>query len=565
MNAIHRFGRLSVPARIALAIGVLSALWALWLILFGGVDKSILGLRFRSSNWTRPARLAAASLLVFAWLRPRAIPSRIHRGSEILATAFRRWRTPDALLLTAILAVAAIARFWALPFGLPHPAARPDEDAVAALAGGYYAGNFEQTLFIYPPLFMLVVAAIMFVVFTWLPAVLGRLHIDPGIPELTMSAERIVARFLSATAGVASVWLLFRIGARLFDRTVAFIAMTFLALAFLHVRDSHFGVTDLPMSCMVLAAFLAIVKLSVSGSSRDLVAAGLLTGFAAATKYNAVIVTLPAMFAILDDPLRRPTSLRLGRIIIFGLLLIVAFLIVCPYTVIHYQQFIADNLFNARHLAEGHGADLGRGWKYHLTTTLRYGLGLPLLIAGVVGLGWMVWREGKKGILVALFPIAYYAIAGSGRTVFARHILPVVPFLCLSAGYAVWNVSVWMTTALGRPRWRVAVTVAITLAVISPSLMSVIALDSCSDVKTRAWPRDAGLNHDSRPAPRLRSPRVERPSLRRVPKSSIGCPGHSRRRGRHSSSSSRRRYQAHPFWPTSHRGSTASTSGNSSG
>ena len=175
--------RLSVPARIALAIGVLSALWALWLILFGGVDKSILGLRFRSSNWTRPARLAAASLLVFAWLRPRAIPNRIRRGREILAAAFRRWRTPDGLLLTAILGVAAIARFWALPFGLPHPAARPDEDAVAALAGSYYAGNFEQTLFIYPPLFMLVVAATMFVVFTWLPAVLGRLHIDQGFPS----------------------------------------------------------------------------------------------------------------------------------------------------------------------------------------------------------------------------------------------------------------------------------------------------------------------------------------------------------------------------------------------
>ena len=381
------------------------------------------------------------------------------------------------MLLTAILGVAAIARFWALPFGLPHPAARPDEDAIAAIAGSYYAGNFEQTLFIYPPLFMLVVAATMFVVFTWLPAVLGRLGLDPGIPEPTIPAERILARFLSATAGIASVWLLFRIGTRLFDRTVAFIAMTFLALVFLHVRDSHFGVTDMPMSCMVLVAFLAIVKLSVSGSSRDLVAAGVLTGLAAATKYNAVIVALPASFAILDDPLRRPIGTRLGRVIMFGLLLITTFLVVCPYAVIHYQQFVADNLFNARHLAEGHGPDLGRGWRYHLTTTLRYGLGLPLLIAGIVGLVWMVWREGKKGILVALFPIAYYAIAGSGRTVFARHILPVVPFLCLSAGYAVWSVSAGMTTALGRPRWRVAVMVAITLAVISPSLMSVIAFD----------------------------------------------------------------------------------------
>jgi hypothetical protein len=34
-----------------------------------------------------------------------------------------------------------------------------------------------------------------------------------------------------------------------------------LAVAFLHVRDSHFGVTDVPMTFMILLAFAAIVSL----------------------------------------------------------------------------------------------------------------------------------------------------------------------------------------------------------------------------------------------------------------------------------------------------------------
>jgi len=477
VKAIQRFRRLPARPRAALAVGLLSAVWALYLVLVGRIYISIPGVNLRSNDWRRPALIAVAALLVFAWLRPQAVRDGFGHYGELLATAFRRWRTVDGLLLTVILIVAAIARLWALSFGLPHPAARPDEDAVAALAGNYHRGRFELTSFVYPPLFMLVFAAAMWLVFTRLPVVLARLHVDLRLPELAIPAQRITARVLSATAGIASVWLIYRIGVRLFDRAVALIAAAFLALAFLHVRDSHFGVTDMPMSCMVLIAFLAIVKLSGSGDRRDLVAAGILTGLAVATKYNAAVLGLPAIFAILDDPVRRPLSDRLRRAIVFGLLVVAAFLVVCPYAVINYRQFIADNLFNARHLAEGHGAELGRGWVYHLSTTLRYGLGLPLLVAGVLGLPLIVWKEGRKGVLVALFPIAYYAIAGSGRTVFARHILPIVPFLCLSAGYAVWTLGAWVASALSRPRWRVAITVAVTAAVLLPSAMSVVAFD----------------------------------------------------------------------------------------
>jgi hypothetical protein len=38
--------------------------------------------------------------------------------------------------------------------------------------------------------------------------------------------------------------------------------------------------------------------------------------------------------------------------------------------------------------------------------------------------------------VVFAFPVAYYVVAGSGHTVFARYMLPVLPFLCLGAGYA---------------------------------------------------------------------------------------------------------------------------------
>ena len=219
----------------------------------------------------------------------------------------------DPLFLTAILGVAASVRLWAISFGLPHPNARPDEEAVASIASAFYLGVFGETNFIYPPLFMLVLAGTWRLVFSLVPPTLAWMHIRPATFARTLPAERLTARLLSAAAGTVSVWLVFRIGLRLFGRSAAFTGAGS-ALAFLHVRDSHFGVTDIPMTCMVLVAFLAIVKLSESGSDRDLATASLLTGLAVATRYNAALLVLPATFAIrttLVDVRSSPVSVGL--------------------------------------------------------------------------------------------------------------------------------------------------------------------------------------------------------------------------------------------------------------
>ena len=485
------FRKLPPPQRFALAIGLLSLLWALVVLLLGGIDTSILGLRVRSSNWSDPAFVSVVSLLVFEGLRRRARKPAAQSGSILVATG--RWlRVPENLLLVAILVVSTVVRFWALTFGLPHPAARPDEEAVSSMAGSYFHGNIEQDIFTYPPLFMLAVAAALWLVFRKVPSILSRMNVRSGVSEPSTAAARTIARVLSAVSGVISVWLLFRIGVRLFGRSTGFVAAACLGLAFLHVRDSHFGVTDVPMTCMVLVAFLAIVKLSQSGSHQDLVAAGIWTGLAVATKYNAALLALPACFAVLDDPARRPAQVRLGRAVLFCAIMTGAFLIVCPYSIISHEKFLADVMDVSRHLANGHGPDLGRGWTYHFTTTLRYGLGAPLLAAGVAGLLLMVWREGRRGVFVALFPVAYYMLMGTGRTVFARYALPVVPFLCLTAGYLIANMAAAATTYLQRPRWRVPATAIITAAVLWPSVLSVIAFDRLiarddSRVLARRW------------------------------------------------------------------------------
>ena len=196
--------------------------------------------------------------------------------------------------VAAILIVAAVARLWGIHFGLPHLNARPDEGTIVSIAGGMYHGDLNPHFFNYPALFMTSVAAVLSLV----P--------DPS----GTTTPYMIARYLSAGAGIASVLVLFRIGQRLFGQAAGLASAALLAVAFLHVRDSHFGVTDVPMTFLALVAFFYILRVSESARTRDVIAAGVASGLATSTKYNAALLALPALLAIFMNRHGQPEPLR---------------------------------------------------------------------------------------------------------------------------------------------------------------------------------------------------------------------------------------------------------------
>ena len=381
----------------------------------------------------------------------------------------------------AILPIAAAARLWGIGFCLPHPHCRPDEDAISAIAGGFLAGDLNPHVFNYPALFMLAVAIVV-VTLVGAERLLHKampFHFRSLLDGTsTTTTNYMVARVLSAAAGVASVWVIFRIALRLFDRTTALAAAALLGLAFLHVRDSHFGVTDVPMAFMVLIAFLYVVRLSESGARSDLWIAGLTAGLATSTKYNAALVSLPALFVIFGClPGTKSPKARFADGATFVALMVAAFVCTSPYSLLDFQQFIADVKSDAQHLSDGHGTVLGRGWVYHATTTLRYGVGAPILGAGVAGMLLLIFRHPRRGLMVALFPVSYYALMGSGYTVFVRHMVPVVPFLCLAAAYFIAESASWIARRLRRPQWSPALVTVGLIGALWPSVHSVVMFD----------------------------------------------------------------------------------------
>ncbi|HEX7140352.1 MAG TPA: phospholipid carrier-dependent glycosyltransferase, partial [Vicinamibacterales bacterium] len=389
--------------------------------------------------------------------------------------------------LAAITVLAAALRVWGLRFGLPDVMARPDEEAITTIAARFVLIGPNPNFFDYPTLFMHVVASIE----RFWPG--GQAVFDDTLP-------RLISRSLSAGLGTATIPLLYVIGRRLFSTRAGLMASAFLAIAFLHVRDSHFGVTDVPMTFMVTLAFLAIVWLPEDRAPLWLVAtAAVLCGLATSTKYNAALIIVPLFIAVWQ----RAGSRWAYPIIVAGF--VAGFLAGTPYAWIARQKFFSDLVGLQSHLSGGHATDEGLGWIRHLTFSLRYGLGLPLLLTAFGGFVWLVAANRRTAGVVLAFPVLYYVGMGSGRTVFMRHMTPVVPFAVLLAGFAVDRAAALLADRTpGLRRLTTAIAVACAIVLGFDSARRSLALDrllaeqdsrtvAAAILKERYFPRGASV------------------------------------------------------------------------
>src|SRR6202022_730983 len=122
-------------------------------------------------------------------------------------------------------------------------------------------------------------------------------------------------RVISACLGAATAVLIGLLGARLYGRRVGLLAGFLMAAAVLHVQNSHFATSDVPLTFLVLLALYFLVRVVESGGLVHSLAAGLVTGLAIATKFSALPILLPVGIALLYRWVvdgRRPRALLRG-------------------------------------------------------------------------------------------------------------------------------------------------------------------------------------------------------------------------------------------------------------
>jgi len=132
----------------------------------------------------------------------------------------------------------------------------------------------------------------------------------------------------------------------MFSADTGLLAAFFLSVSFLHVRDSHFAMLDIPFTFFCVVFYLCIWGVYLNGSWRSYLLTGFVGGIATAFKYFGIVLIIPLFIAgIIASPrspgnfLTRAFSIKfITTLILFCLVLAIT----SPYIILDFSSFILD-------------------------------------------------------------------------------------------------------------------------------------------------------------------------------------------------------------------------------
>lgn len=398
-----------------------------------------------------------------------------------MSTAPTRWHRPALFL---ILALGAVLRFTALGQGIPFALGVDEPEIMERAVRMMNTGDLHPHFFDYPGLYIYVQFAVACVRF--LVGSIGGLWAN--LNQAPPAEFYLWARAVTAAFGTATIALVYLLGRRV-SPTTGLVAAAMFAVQSLHVRESHFVLTDVPMTFFITLTAVLTLRACERRRFRDWVLVGLAVGAAAATKYNGgVAILLPALALVIS-----PGSwvLRLRAMLLTSGVAALTFLTCAPYTVIALPEFLNAFAYLAHMYAEG-PARPEPAWVTYLKH-LRNNFSIPGLVmaAGgvVVAIRALTARErtpvATTWALAAAFALVYFYMIAGQRLVWGRYLLPLLPFLCVLAAGGI----VWIADQVAR-RWTspmaVPLTAAMLLLVVSyqPATNAITFLGTSSKVTT---------------------------------------------------------------------------------
>jgi Dolichyl-phosphate-mannose-protein mannosyltransferase len=369
--------------------------------------------------------------------------------------------------------MAAALRLVGLQYGLPA-VYNPDEISIMARALSFAKGTLNPHNFLYPSFYF-------YVLFVCVGAYLALLWVTGRASSLAALQQRYftdpvgiytTGRALGAATGVATVFLLHRFAARVTNSRTALGAALFLAVAPLHVRDAHYVKHDVPATLAIVAAYLAMTRVwpcprTDGATTRDTVIAGAACGVAFSIHYYCVFLAIPLLFVIAQSWKSRGGSTLLRQIGLGIAASAVVFFILSPFVVLEPITAARDIVANRRIVVD-RAVTAGA-----FAPTLRYAklllmdsMGLPVVLLGIAGAGWMLVTTPARAALLLLFPIPFLAFIANTAPA-TRYLNPVLPFLALFAA--------WLLSEITN-RWRGSPSVywiAVILAAVPGTLASI--------------------------------------------------------------------------------------------
>lgn len=339
----------------------------------------------------------------------------------------------------------------------------------------FHQGDLNPRFFNWPSLYMYVMAGVYGLAFGASPGgVAGAFGRDPALFYL-------IGRLVTALFGTATLAILYFTGRIAYGRAVGILAAGLLAVDLLHVRDSHWVTTDVPLTFLItLATFLAL-RYWRDGRLVDAGAAGLVAGLATSMKYPGGLAFLALLAA---HAARRPASPAWRRVVgrdtlaaaglaAGGFVLGTPFALLTP---VAFARGVLDELREVHTVQFGNEA-AAPGYLFHLAYSLPEAMGWPLYLLALAGLGWALARRGAREAVLLAFALPYLLVIVSWSSRFERYAIPLLPCLTLLAAVALVRGVAWLSerVRLAPGPWPAIALAGAAVVLLAPALARVTA------------------------------------------------------------------------------------------
>ncbi len=343
--------------------------------------------------------------------------------------------------MLAILVVAAYLRLKGMSWGLPYSYQNPDEKVVLLGAFRIARGHPNPEFFYYPSMLFNMIGAV-----TWAVSKFYAPHGVTLISPVTFVTDPtpyyLIGRAVVAVCGVASVYLVYRLGKEAFSRPVGLLAALFLAVEPLHVRYSHVAVTDVPATMFGLLALLLFVRAARRREARTLLLGR--PGRRSCHRHqvqprHARRARRDRLLVCLSRPARPRTgcapwpsrSLRRVAAPMLARLSWSARPSRCSTRGTSWATSYRQNHIVA------HGwlgfENVHNGYWYNLSVNLAGSLGVVLLALGLAGIVLALVKRTRADLILVPYVIVYYLYVSSWHELMDRYLLPIVPLLIVLA------------------------------------------------------------------------------------------------------------------------------------
>lgn len=348
-------------------------------------------------------------------------------------------------LLWICLAIAFVVRWWGLEFGLPHRY-HIDEPPSVIAALKIAQGDFKIT---YPPLSPSLHQVVLFVLYSMLFIVQYSLGIVNIPSDFAMLYQKnpgifyIITRGLSVVGSLLTLFMLYRLVKQILGRRSALLAVFFLTFCFLDVRHAHFGKFYTLLSLSSLICINLSLKFVRTDKKIYLVMAGLVTGVSVGMRYSLISLCLAPLTAIVYNILIRKTVVHKH--------IANAFLQLSLSTCFGFVLGSPSLVLNTNLALKSAGVWIGyalndvgfEGFQFTKLSSLGFysivletAWGIPLLLCIFLGVIRIFKKRDFRYLIIFGFPIVYsmeLLIASSASAVFARYLVPILPFFALLA------------------------------------------------------------------------------------------------------------------------------------